>query len=131
MELPIRIIIILFVAVVVGGMMIVFSKQVLLRAQTNLNDQNMQHIDEDRILKVDDLNEQAVEGLLTQCLRENLGVAFEVTDCFAIFSGAYTGLSSFPTGTALTNNFTVQNDVTGTPAAIRITFDPFGKIIIE
>jgi len=128
MDEPITIVIVLFLVVIVAGIIILFSKQLLNNAQQNLNQLGPQNATKDQIVQLDTVHATDIINLANECIRENYKVTFEKKLCFVV-----TG-KNFPDaygGQALDENFTT--DASGVGAnynALILTFDPEEKVLI-
>lgn len=66
MELPITVMVVLFVSLVVGSVIIVFSNNILERASTGMPDLDKEDVKE-KIIDVDSVSVEMVESLARQC----------------------------------------------------------------
>jgi hypothetical protein len=133
MEMPIQIIIVLFVAVVVGGAIIAFSQSTLSRAQQQLADKwRDDPALKNSIVEVSDATDNTIITLAQACYKMRSATP-DASVCFALF--AKTWSAHFPTldNTNLGaeyGNYTL--DTTGVTAteitAVKIRYDPLGKI---
>lgn len=121
MDLPIRIIVVLFVAIVVGGSIIMFSQEILGNARQSVNELGVE--DEEHIVETDSLTEDDVLALANQCVRDNAGI--EETICYAVFADNI----AFPDGTELVqgHNLVVENEAN----SVRFIYSPPNEVIIR
>ena len=119
MELPIRVMIVLFVAVAVGGLVIVFSQQLLLDARQGINNLGPDDIKEGHIIELEAMNPEDVTRLAEQCVRDYYGT-FDDIDCFAVF---VSGGVLMPANQSLVFNHTFNTSLAET-TAFRLTFQP-------
>ena len=103
MELPIRVVVVFFVAIVVAGSIIYFAEDVFSDSRDRID------FDEEestkRILRVNSLSQTQFEGLLRSCADQASGV--DNTDCFAVKSEQTIGVTvpSNISGTSVNNQF--------------------------
>ncbi len=121
MELPIRIIIVLFVAVVVGGSIIMFSQEMLNNARQSVNQLEVK--DEEQILEAGSLSADDVLALANQCVRDNAGI--EETICYAVFADDIT----FPTESGLVQGHVLV--VESQENSVRFIYSPPNEVIIR
>lgn len=120
MEMPIQVTIVLFVAVVVGGFVILFSQQLLGQAKDNIVNIDAKDVEKDHILEIDVMNAADVLALASQCARDNYGT-FDDKTCYAVFANSVT----LPqTGAQLPNNFTLQVEATSASTTLLFTYMP-------
>lgn len=122
MELPIRVMIVLFVAIVVGGMIIVFSNQILDQTRNDLYTLGVENVGEDRIIEVATLGDKEILALAEQCVRDYSGT-FDEQICFAVFTQSPIGVAPAD-GTQVGSGFTTQSTGVVGAKAIKITFAP-------
>jgi len=89
MEMPIRIMITLFVALIVGSTIIVFSKQMIESSRQKI--ENTQFTDddvteEDKIISVSTLDSGQIVDLMEECHRRYYSETFEKELCFVVMS---------------------------------------------
>jgi len=124
MELAIRIIVVLFVTIVVGALVVVFSQRVLLNAQDDLNAWKNDPEKRDMVIDVATISEEGLVGLANECVRQHHSITFERTICFAVFveDGA---LPLTADGTALAEGYALNlSGVDDGDTAFKIIFDP-------
>lgn len=122
MELPIRIIVVLFVAIIVGGTIILFSQEILNDARQSMEELGVE--DEEQIIETGSLTEDDVLALANQCVRDNAGI--EGTICYAVFADDIV----FPSdGAQLVqgHNLTVENEEN----SVRFIYSPPNEVIIR
>ncbi len=136
MELPIRIMITLFVALAVGSMIIVFSQQMISKSRDDIDrnrpGMNIAQEDEQKIIELNTIDRIQMADLMTECYNRNHGQTFERQLCFAVIakSGDWTWndvSSRFDSGEGIRANATKTDDVNDNDFAFSIYFDPFGK----
>lgn len=131
MELPINVIVILFVAVVVGSVLIMFTRQNLNDAQENLaerfrNNEEMR----DHVVEVEEASATTILSLAQECARSNLASAEEKI-CFAIFATAWPDFAALD-GSVLPGNFTLNSSaVPANPSGVLLSFDPKGTVEVR
>jgi hypothetical protein len=131
MELPIQVIVVLFIALVVGGAIIAFSQDAFNRAQIDINDWRADPQKRDMVVEVNEATDQTIEGLANSCVRENIGNIDEKV-CFALFASAFTVDWGSLHGMTLENNFTLDTTAVDPGAnAVRITYHPLKKVIVS
>src|ERR1041384_5077442 len=87
--MPIQVIIVLFVALIVGGAIISFSRSSLNNAQQTLNDQwKNDPAHKDQVVEVDTATETTIANLAQECLKQNQG-SVEEKLCFALFANHF------------------------------------------
>lgn len=130
--MPIQIIVVFFIVLVVGGAILGFSKNTLNRAQQDLNEWRTDPAKKDLVVEVTEANETTILSLANACVSENVGNVDEKV-CFALFADSFTIADwSAMNDTALESSFRLDTDgVSGTPTAVRITYNPTGRIIVS
>lgn len=119
MELPIRVMIVLFVAVAVGGLVIVFSQQLLLDAREGVRQIGPDDVREGHIIELSTIQSEDVIRLAEQCVRDYQGT-FDEIDCFAVFLNNPVVM---PSNQTITQSFSFNTTLVES-TAFRITFQP-------
>jgi hypothetical protein len=129
MEMPIRIMITLFVAVVVGSTIIVFTKQMIDQSREDINKarpgMNPEQIEEQKIIKLVTLDNDQLMSLITECYTRNTGKAFERDLCFSVTAddGSWTWAD---VQNRAKFNVTKSDKLLDYDYALNIYFDPIG-----
>ena len=135
MELPIRIIITLFVAVVVGSTLIVFSKQMIDRAREDI-EANRPGIDpteaeEQKIIQLNRIDTFQIIDLMEECYRMHHAKSFSRELCYIVVARdaelwQWSDIEDhFSKNPQIRANFTIRNVNEG-DYAFNIYFDPYG-----
>jgi hypothetical protein len=82
MEMPISVIITLFLAVTVGSMILLFGTDLLGKAKTPLD--NQFNADDSRIIRQSSISDRQIASLIEQCYNESFGKAIKSEVCFAV-----------------------------------------------
>ena len=132
MEMPIVVVITLFVAVVVGLGIILFSRDVLVRSQQNLDEFGNDDEIKDKVVAVNNPGSETFRSLALQCAKDLSGNIDR--ELCVIVKG--TGVSSSnsingDTVEAKGRTFTIQSSVATTATAAFMYYDPAGRITIE
>jgi len=139
MDLPIRIMITLFVALVVGSTIIVFSQQMISKSRDDI-DKNRPGVDliedeEEKIIELNDVDTFQIVDLMTECYNRHHSQTFEREICFVVIgkSGSWvwdngaTGVKNiFEADTSIKANATMSSYVTPGEYAFSIYFEPYG-----
>ena len=130
MDMPITVIIVLFVAVVVGGAILLFSRQSLDASQQQLMEQlRKDPTTADKVVQLDAATQSSIMNLAQECGKNRAG-ATESTLCYAVFANTMPDFAAM-NGAALGNGVTLNTSgVSGTPKAIRITLIPPNRVTI-
>jgi hypothetical protein len=133
MEMPINIIVVLFVALIVGGAILLFSKNALNHAQQDLNDKwRDDPVNKESVIELGVASSAEIVNLANACVRKGRqSASVDSSLCFGVFATSITPLGPLQ-GTALDEGFTLDTmGVVGAPTAVRITYDPMNKIFIS
>ncbi len=136
MEMPIRIIITLFVALVVGTTLVVFSKEMISKSRDDI-DKNRPGVDptaeeESKIIQLNRVDESQMIDLMTECYNKHHGTTFERELCFAVIgkdadAWAWSDIEDyFADHDEIKANVTIRN-VNDGDYAFNIYFDPYGR----
>jgi len=133
MELPIRIMIVLFVAMIVGTIIVTFSREMIEESRKNLivDGPGSQDIDDDKIIALNTVDDQQIIDLILACYDRHHGKTFEKELCFAVQAktGAWTWAnveSYFTSNEVMNAEVAITDDVNDNDYAMYINFDPFG-----
>lgn len=124
--MPIQVIVVLFVALAVGGAIIAFSQSSLNSAKDTLNEQwKNDPANKDTVVEVAQVTDKTLLTLAQECVRENAG-SVEEKLCFALFSEDFTmanwaGVNNTAVGQGFNISIQVKNNL---PAAVRLTYNP-------
>lgn len=130
MEMPINIIVILFVAVIVGSVLIIFTRQNLNDARENLAERFLQEGGTtDDIVEVQNVTETTIISLAEECLDRKQG-GFEREVCFALFASSWPDLSAL-NDTELPYGTRLIIEASPSPSAVKISYDPSGRILVS
>jgi len=129
MELPITVIITLFVALLVAIGVIFFSKDVLLKSRQNLNELGNENEIKDKVISISGSGGTIFQDLAVQCAKDHLG-SLERELCFVV-RGSGLSPSVSQSIQVKGRTFTIQNTVASGATAAFIYYDPPGQITIE
>jgi hypothetical protein len=126
MEMPIQVIIVLFLALVVGGAILAFSQSSLNNAQQTLNDQwKNDPANKDQVVEVATATDATILNLAKECVKRNAG-SVEEQLCFALFATQYQVNWNLINNAELGQGFNLSVQMQNPNAnALRITYDPF------
>lgn len=143
MELPISVMIVLFVAIVVGIVVIGFANTSLDRARDDIRELGRDAPEkfEDKLVSVPALSSDRIKNLGMQCVRDFQGYVAEEL-CFVVRSidvsneGIQQGIQQI---NALNdevvningNNWTFRVDITGNPNVVFVYYNPVGRIHVS
>ena len=130
MEMPIQVIVVLFVALVVGGAIIAFSQNTLNTAQLDLNQWRNDPQKRDMLIEVQNATAETVLGLAGACLEQHTGGVTEA-DCFALFADTFAVDWDALNGTNISQQFTLDTTGVDDPSAVRIAYHPAGRITVR
>jgi hypothetical protein len=127
LDLPIKVVITLFVSFVVGGAVILFAQRTLSTGEQHLNtvgttEQGVEIISLSAAASASD-----VKKLADACAQIGIGSVAQ-KDCFVVkgtIPGGIAALDGQPAGSS-----TVQVTASGSATALFILYDPSGKVII-
>lgn len=128
MEMPIAVMITLFICIVVAVGVIFFSREVLLESKSKVNN----------IGPADELGAKVVSGsgptlfydLSVQCAKDSQGKV-DRDLCFVVKTGGGSSTPSQSSFTADGRSFTIEDNSGGGATAVFIYYDPLGKIVFE
>jgi HAMP domain-containing protein len=131
MELPINVIIIFFVALVVGGGIVYFASHQLSGSQQQINDLRDDPAYKDNIVEVGTATETTIVGLANECVRKGKSTSIgSKSICFAVFASSWPDFASL-NGRQLDQEYTLDTrGVPANPSAVRVTFDPLGNVTV-
>lgn len=130
MEMPIRIIITLFVAVVVGLAIISFADKVILDAKQDLEGFNDDEVeDEDKIIDVTEVSSNSVAALASDCFEKNSAKSIESEMCYVLLGDVKATESGIEDAIRL-NQSQYDIDLTGASNAVKIKYN-VGLDIVE
>jgi hypothetical protein len=135
MEVPIKVMITLFVTLVVGFAIISFSRQIIEKSRSDLENTNpgsdLDDDEEQKIIELSVLDNQQTIDLVSECYDRNHGRVLERTLCFVVIAkSADTGLNfgQIETeGETATGADVVIDGLSATDYAIRMVYDPLGS----
>jgi hypothetical protein len=129
--MPIQIIVVLFVALVVGGAILAFSRTTLDDARGQLNDRFKNDPDNKEIvIEVATATDETIIALGQECVKKSLGDVVEPTLCYALFADEFqvnnwAALDNIDVG----SGFKLDTEaITVVPTAVRLTFNPGGTV---
>lgn len=138
MDMPIRIMVTLFVALVVGSTIIIFSKQMIDDARRDLNENRPGLIDkeiddEQKIINLNTIDNSALIDLMEECYNRHHVETFEKELCFAVMckdpapSWQWLNIKDyFDNSPDFYGNVSISPDVADGDYALSIYFDPYG-----
>ena len=139
MDLPIRIMITLFVALVVGSTIIVFSQQMISKSRDDIEKNRpgveLNEDEEEMIIELIDLDTFQIVDLMTECYNRHHSQSFEKEICFVVISknsawawdNGVDGVKNiFEADTTIKANTTKSADVLDDAYAFSIYFNPYG-----
>jgi len=136
MDMPIRIIITLFVAMIVGTSIIMFAKQIIDKGREDLIQArpgvNPDDIDDEKIIHMNILDDQQLINLILECYDRHHGQSFERELCFVVIgkSGTWTyaGIQDyFSTSNEMNANTSITDEVLDNDYAVSLYYDPYGE----
>jgi len=123
MEMPIRIIVTLFVAVVVGVAILTFANKMISNAKTKMHSFNAEEIEKDRIIDVTQITSTQVAALAENCYAENSGNMLESDICFAMLGDVHATASGITDALTTIDNEKVIIDLDNAKNAIKIRYN--------
>lgn len=87
MEMPIQLIIVLFVVTIVGAMIVLFSQSIIDQSHSQLNQFNKDDPTSD-FLDVASINDFQIAALVEECYNNHSGKSLNSETCFIIHSGS-------------------------------------------
>lgn len=136
MELPITVMITLFVAVVVAMIIVSFSYDTILEGKKNINrlGSNQEDKFDEKVINLENVDGNVVKDLATQCTKD-VQHSTQETLCFVVRSSSFNVASikgidgAFVTGAE--SNFTIKVNVASSFNAIFIHYNPLGFIEVK
>jgi hypothetical protein len=129
MELPIQIMIILFISIIIGGAVINFSQSNIAESQERLKEISLNDVEsqEDRIIEITTISTNTVQDLSEQCFKDNVQ-SLESTICFAVLGSVTATCSSVIDNTELLADQIECNFESG-GNAVKIYYNaPLGRV---
>jgi hypothetical protein len=134
MEMPIRIMITLFVAIVVGSTIIVFSKQMIDQSKEDLNKNrpgyNPDAVEEQKIISLVKVDTAQLTALIQECYNKNHGKTFERELCFVVTGKTadwrWADVETHVQATDMDAGVNITDDLADESYAVNIYFDPYG-----
>jgi hypothetical protein len=128
MEMPIQVIVVLFIALVVGGAIIAFSQGSFNNAKQTLNEQwKNDPANKDQVVEVTTATDATILNLARECVKRNAGTVEEKL-CFALFANQYqvnwNTLHNTDIGYGFNLSVQLQNPNAN---ALRITYNPLAN----
>jgi hypothetical protein len=139
MELPISVMIVLFVAIVVGIVVIGFANTSLDRARDDIRVLGRDDPEkfEDKLVSVPALSSERIKSLGMQCVRDYQGYVAEEL-CFVVRSidSSDPGIQQIndlndEVVNVNGNNWTFRVDITGNPNVVFVYYNPVGRIHVS
>ncbi len=132
MELPIQIIVVMFVALIVGSGLIYFSQTNIDKSQERLDElTDMGSVtQEDKILEVNSITESSINNLAKQCFEDNKN-SIKTEICVVLIGNLQTTCQSIIQKTTLSVN-KITCDIKPNSNAVKIIYNaPLNKIEIK
>lgn len=132
MEIPIRIIITLFVALIVGIGVIGFSQTVIKDSRSKVASFNMNEVDmTERIIEVDEITSVMLAGLAETCFNDNSNKNLEDGVCFVVFGRVDASESRIEDHVTSIDEDDMEIDLSDADNAVRVKYDAIeNKVII-
>jgi len=136
MDMPIRIMITLFVALVVGSTIIVFSKQMIERSKVDIQNvrpgEDPSKLEEQKIINLNTVDTNQLIDLMEECYNRHTVQTLDKELCFAViakngdwfWADIETYFANLPD---FNGNITISPDVGDGDYAMSIYFDPYGQ----
>ena|GEM_PF-4027421 len=122
MEMPITVIITLFVAVVVGVVIINLASDMITDSKSKLDTWNDEDLDDDKIIELDAVLSTSVANLAAECYKKYYNQEFESKVCFVVLGEVSASdseiIASYPY-----NESTIDVDLSNAKNAVRIGYD--------
>lgn len=128
MELPIRIIVTLFVAVVIAIAVISFAGKMISNSKNKLYSLSDEEVSEDKIIEVDSISSSKLSALADQCYAANSAKSIESVTCYVIFGDINADERSIVRSSGL-NDSCLKVDLSGAHNAVRIKYDVVGDYV--
>jgi len=132
--MPIRIMITLFVAIVVGATIIVFSKTMIDQAKTDVEKgKPWQEPDteDQKIISLTKVDAPQIAALIKECYDRHHGKTFEKEQCFVVTGKSgdwvWNDVANSPDLSGMNANVSITDDVEEGAYAFGIFFDPYGS----
>jgi len=135
MDMPIRIMVTLFVALVVGSTIIVFSKQMIDKSKMDIERATPEtgvEDEEQKIINLNTVDSNQLIDLMEECYRKNTGQTFDRELCFAVIAKNgdwyWSDIETyFANLDGFRGNITISPDVGDGDYAMSIYFDPYER----
>ena len=132
MEMPIAIMVTLFVVIIVGSVLLVFSRQMIDKARVDIANTNPKTgtSDDQTNIQLSTIDNQQLADLMLECYNEHHSKTLEKTLCFAVIGkqGSWTkaGVSSYISANSQFKGKITYQSVNDNDYAMSIYFDPIG-----
>ncbi len=134
MEMPIAVMIMLFISIVVGIGLISFSDTLLSRSKDDLRDLGREEREalEDRLITLPSINEANVRSLAEQCARDKVAVVGREI-CYVLQGPVDGGVQNLEGQEIIVGHRTLvfQIEITGNPNALFMYYNPIGTVEIK
>ena len=134
MEMPIAVMIMLFISIVVGIGLISFSDTLLSRSKDDLRDLGREEREalEDRLITLPSINEANVRSLSEQCARDKVAVVGREI-CYVLQGPVDGGVQNLEGQEIIVGHRTLvfQIEITGNPNALFMYYNPIGTVEIK
>ena len=134
MEMPIAVMIMLFISIVVGIGLISFSDTLLSRSKDDLRNLGREEREalEDRLITLPSINEANVRSLSEQCARDKVAVVGREI-CYVLQGPVDGGVQNLEGQEIIVGHRTLvfQIEITGNPNALFMYYNPIGRIEIK
>lgn len=122
MEMPITVIITLFVAVVVGVVIINLASDMITDSRDKLDTWNDQDVDDEKIIELDTVLSTSVANLAAECYKKYYNQEAESATCFVAL-GQVSASDSEVIAAYPYNESTIDVDLSDAQNAVRIGYD--------
>jgi hypothetical protein len=134
MEMPIKVMVTLFVTIVVGFAVITFSRQIIDKSSSDIGQATIgakSDEEQQKLIELAILDTQQTIDLVEECYNRNHGVSLERTLCFMVMAKTVDMGMDYniikANGEAMTGAVVNVEGLSNTDYAIKIYYDPLGN----
>jgi hypothetical protein len=132
MDMPIRIIITLFVAVVVALGVITFSQKMISNSKTKMYTFDNEEIEEERMIEVNTVSNTQIATLAQSCYLENSNKELEKKICFVILGDVEASESGVLSSIKNVDEDNFEVDLSDAKNAVKIKYNPItDKVLVS
>lgn len=129
MEMPIRIIITLFVTVIVALTVITFTQKTISDARMKLHGYNEKEVEQNRIIETKDVTGPQLAALAETCYIENSGKNLQSDICFVVLGHISTTSSEIENSVKTIKKDRININLAGANNAVKIKYNALNDVV--